>query len=167
VPWPTRKILLTIEDIHRPQACGGSVGSRQAAGRARQSRQVHGSLPPPATICASRCQRSACCMKSCRSRSRRNHVEAGGQTRRYREHDVEHARHAPRHQPARGRDRPPRDGPIYRYMPVIEQLRTQFILYSGGASPRLVPSSLSVRSDPQPARADDPQPALQCGEIHQ
>ena len=80
---------------------------------------------------------------------------------------VEHAGHAPRHQPARGRDRPPRD----RRFP--DQCRARATAHPvhvsrDGAPPRLArrPEQPQRAQRPPPARADDPQSAVERGEIH-
>ena len=52
---------------------------------------------------------------------------------------------------------------------VLEHLRTQFSFHAAahGLAWRVVPSSLSVRSDPRLLEQMDPQPALERGEIHE
>ena len=68
-PLATRKILLAIEDITERK----QVRRRWRPPSGRPSRPIsasHGSSPPPAMICASRCRRSACCMKCWRRSSR-------------------------------------------------------------------------------------------------
>ncbi len=52
---------------------------------------------------------------------------------------------------------------------VLEQLRTEFSLSRGGASARLArrPEQPQRAQRSAPARADDPQPAVERGEIHQ
>ena len=84
------------------------------------------------------------------------------------EHYVEHAGHAPRHQPAGGRDRPPRDG-RFPDQCSARASADAVQLSRGGAWPRLArgPEQPQRAQRSAPARADDPQPALERGEIHQ
>ena len=153
---------------HRAQAGDRGAGGRQARGRAGQSRQV--------AVSCRRQPRSAPAAADDQPAARdvgeegqgRRHLAAGRQARRDRERDVGHAGHAPRHQPARGRDRPPRDG-RFPDQCGARAAAHPVRLSCGGASPRMArrpePPQRAQRSPA--ARADDPQPALERGQIHQ
>ncbi len=96
---------------HRAQAGGRGAGGRQARGRAGQSRQVALSRRRQPRSAPAVADASACCRACWRRRSRtKSALRLVGRLDETRKRDVGHAGHASRHQPARGRDRPPRDG---------------------------------------------------------
>ena len=81
--------------------------------------------------------------------------------------DVRDAGHAPRHQPARGRDRPPRDR-RFPDQPRPRRAAQPVCLSRDGGSPRLArgPEQPERTQRSAAARADDPQPGFERGQIH-
>ena len=167
-PLATRKILLAIEDIterkHAAQALEAAKRQAEQAnlGKSRFLAAASHDLRQPLQTISLLHELLAKKVKD------ETTLNAGRQTRRNREHDVEHAGHAPRHQPARGRDRPPRDG-RFPDRCSARASADAVQLSRGGAWPRLArrPEQPQRAQRSPPARADDPQPALERGEIHQ
>ena len=167
-PLATRKILLAIEDIterkHTAEALEAAKRQAEQAnlGKSRFLAAASHDLRQPLQTISLLHEILAKKVKD------ETTLSAGRQTRRDREHDVEHAGHAPRHQPARGRDRPPRDG-RFPDQCSARSSADAVQLSRGGAWPRLArrPEQPQRAQRSAPARADDPQPALERSEIHQ
>ena len=167
-PLATRKILLAIEDIterkHAAEALEAAKRQAEQAnlGKSRFLAAASHDLRQPLQTISLLHEMLAKKVKD------ETTLEPGRQTRRDREHHVEHAGHAPRHQPARGRDRPPRDG-RFPDQCGARASADAVQLSRGGAWPRLArrPEQPQRAQRSAPARADDPQPALERGEIHQ
>ena len=152
---------------HRAQARGRGAGLRQAGGRAGQSGQVP--VPgrrqprPPSALADAEFPAG----HPGEEDHRQSGSRPGRPARRNRQRDVGNAGYAVGHQPARSRDRPPRD----RRFPGRARARRAaqpVCLPRDRRPPRLArdPEQPYRAQRPAAARADDPQPAVERGQIH-